>query len=217
MTVGDPETRSTATAGQHDVRIITYSTRKEIHMTALPQLWLPILLSSVVVFIVSSFIHMALPWHKKEYSKIPDEDKVMDALRPFNVPPGDYMVPRASDAQEMRTAGFMEKMKKGPVMILTVIPNGPPSMGSSLVLWFLYSVVIGIFAAYLAGRTLPSDAGYLQVFRITGVTAFLGYSAALWQMSIWYRRSWSTTMRATIDGLVYALLTAALFGWMWPR
>ena len=58
-------------------------------MTALHSLWLPILLSSVIVFVVSSIIHMALPWHNSDYPKVPNEDKVMDALRPFAIPPGD--------------------------------------------------------------------------------------------------------------------------------
>jgi len=31
-------------------------------MTGLHSLWLPILLSAVIVFVVSSVIHMALPW-----------------------------------------------------------------------------------------------------------------------------------------------------------
>jgi hypothetical protein len=35
-------------------------------------------------------------------------------------------------------------------------------------------------------------------------------------MSIWYHRSWGTTLRYTVDGLVYALLTAGIFGWLWP-
>jgi hypothetical protein len=55
------------------------------------------------------------------------------------------------------------------------------------------------------------------VFRFAGTTAFIGYSVALWQMSIWYRRAWSTTIKATVDGLIYALLTAGVFGWLWPR
>src|SRR5574340_1152165 len=118
-------------------------------MTGLSSLWLPILLSSVLVFVVSSIIHMALPWHKNEYPKVPDEDKVMDALRPFAIPPGDYMMPRAATAQEMRAPEFAEKLKKGPVMVFTVIPNGPVSMGKSLILWFVYSVVVGFFAAYI--------------------------------------------------------------------
>src|SRR6266545_8115081 len=121
-------------------------------MTGLSALLLPIFLSSVIVFLVSSVIHMALPWHKSDYTKVPNEDKLRDALRPLAVPPGDYMVPRPSNMKEMRSPEFSEKMKKGPVMVLTVIPNGPPSMTKSLVLWFLYSAVVSLFDAYIAGR-----------------------------------------------------------------
>jgi hypothetical protein len=71
-------------------------------MTGLYSLWLPILLSSVVVFLVSSVIHMALPWHKSDYPKVPNEEGVMDALRPLAIPPGDYMIPRPLSAQDMR-------------------------------------------------------------------------------------------------------------------
>ncbi|KAA0230213.1 hypothetical protein EDS67_08405 [candidate division KSB1 bacterium] len=179
-------------------------------------LWLPILLSAVFVFLVSSVIHMALPWHKGDYSKVPNEDKVMDALRPFAIPPGDYMMPRASSMKDMGSPEFTEKMKKGPVMIFTVVPNGPATMGKSLTLWFLYSVLVGFFAAYLTGRTLAAGADYLEVFRYIGTTAFLGYSLALLQTSIWYRRAWSTTIKSMIDGLIYALVTAGVFGWLWP-
>lgn len=186
-------------------------------MTGLDALWLPILLSAVIVFVASSIIHMATPWHKSDYPKMPNEDKVMDALRPFAIPPGDYMVPRPASMQDMKSPGFTEKMKKGPVLVLTVLPSGPTAMGRNLVLWFLYSIVVGIFAAYVTGRALPVGANYLQVFRFAGATAFIGYSAALWQMSIWYRRAWSTTIKATVDGLIYALLTAGTFGWLWPR
>ena len=187
-------------------------------MTGLSALWLPILLSSVIVFVASFVIHMALPWwHQSDYTKVPNEDRLRDALRPLAVPPGDYMVPRPSNMQEMRTPAFTEKMEKGPVMMLTVIPNGPPSMTKSLVLWFLYCAVVGLFAAYVAGRALPSGAPYLRVFQLVGTTAFIAYAAALWQMSIWYHRAWGTTIRSTVDGLVYALLTAGTFGWLWPR
>lgn len=185
-------------------------------MITLDMLWLPILLSAVFVFLVSSVIHMALPWHKGDYSKVPNEDKVMDALRPFAIPPGDYMMPRASSMKDMSSPEFTEKMKKGPVMIFTVVPNGPATMGKSLTLWFLYSVLVGFFAAYLTGRTLAAGADYLEVFRYIGTTAFLGYSLALLQTSIWYRRAWSTTIKSMIDGLIYALVTAGVFGWLWP-
>jgi len=186
-------------------------------MVGLQALWLPILLSSIVVFVASSIIHMVLPWHKSDYSRVPDEDKLMDALRPLAVPPGDYMVPRPSGMQEMRSPEFAAKMQKGPVLMLTVMPNGHVPMGKNLILWFLFSLVVGIFAAYVAGRALPVDAEYLRVFQLTGATAFIAYAMALWEMSIWYRRGLDITIKATVDGLIYALLTAGMFGWLWPR
>ena len=186
-------------------------------MVGLSALWLPILLSSVLVFVLSSVIHTVLPWHKSDYPKLPNEDRVMDALRPLAIPPGDYMMPRPSSRQEMRSPQFVEKFKKGPVVMFTVFPGGSMSMGKNLVMWFLYSVVVGCFAAYVAGRALPAGAAYLQVFRFAGVTAFVAYSVALWQMSIWYHRSWVTTIKATVDGLIYALVTGATFAWLWPK
>jgi hypothetical protein len=186
-------------------------------MTGLSLLWLPILLSSVIVFLASSLIHMVLPWHKSDYPKMPNEDKVMDALRPLAIPPGDYMIPRPASSQDMRSPEFLEKMKKGPVVVMTVLPNGPMGMGKNLVQWFLYSLVVGVLGAYVAGRALPPGSPYLSVFRFVGVTAFIAYTVALWQMSIWYRRAWSSTIKATVDGLIYGLLTAGTFGWLWPH
>lgn len=189
----------------------------EVIMTGLQALWLPILISAVIVFVASSIIHMLSPWHKGDYPRMQNEDKVMDALRPLAIPPGDYFIPRPASRQDMRSPEFAEKMKKGPVAVFTVIPNGPPSMGRSLGLWFVYIVVVTVFSAYITGRALAPGSIYLQVFRFVGATAFMGYSLALWQMSIWYRRSWSITIKSTVDGLVYALLTAGTFGWLWPR
>jgi hypothetical protein len=186
-------------------------------MTGLLSLWLPILLSSVIVFLVSSLIHMVLPWHKSDYPKMPNEDKVMDALRALAIPPGDYFLPRPSSTQEMRSPEFQEKVKQGPVVVMTVLPSGPMSMGRNLALWFLYSVIVGVLSAYVAGRALVPGADYLHVFRFVGVTAFTGYAVALWQMSIWYHRSWGITIKASVDGLIYGLVTAGTFGWLWPH
>lgn len=185
-------------------------------MTSLAALWLPILLSAVAVFLISSTIHMFLPWHRNDYPKVPNEDKAMDVLRPLAIPPGDYMMPRCDSAAHMRSPEFLDKLSKGPVMIITVLPTGPFNMGRYLGQWFLYSVVVGFLAAYVAGRALPPGAEYLDAFRFAGATAFIGYSVALWQMSIWYGRSWVTTLKATVDGLIYALVTAGFFGWLWP-
>ncbi|HEU5220013.1 MAG TPA: hypothetical protein VFU23_15235 [Gemmatimonadales bacterium] len=186
-------------------------------MISLGVLWLPILLSAVAVFVVSSIIHMGPFWHKTDYPKIPNEDKVMDALRPLAIPPGDYMIPRCNSRAEMSSPEFLEKMKRGPVVIATFLPPGMLGMGRSLMLWFLYCVVVSVFGGYVAGRALPAGADYLQVFRFAGVATFLGYAVALWQMWIWYRRSFAMTIKSTVDGLIYALVTAGFFGWLWPR
>ena len=186
-------------------------------MTALSALLVPIVLSAVIVFVASSIIHMALPWHKSDYPKVPNEERVRDALRPLAIPPGDYMIPRASGMQDMKSPEFIAKMNEGPVMVVTVMPNGPWTMGKNLAQWFVYSIVVGIFAAYVAGTALPPGAPYPRVFQLVGVTAFIGYALALWQLSIWYRRDWMTTIKSNVDGLIYGLLTAGTFGWLWPH
>ena len=185
-------------------------------MVGLHQLWLPILLSAVFVFIASSIIHMLSPWHKSDYPAVPNQDHVMETLRPLAIPPGDYMIPRPGSREEMRSPEFAEKLKRGPVMVVTVMPNGMMMMGKTFVLWFLYCVVVNLFAAYIAGRAVGPTAEYAEVFRFVGATAFIGYSMALWQLSIWYSRAWSTTIKATVDALIYACIVAATFGWLWP-
>ena len=186
-------------------------------MVDLPALWMPILLSAVIVFVLSSIIHMATPWHRDDFRRLPDEEKVMDALRPFALPPGAYAAPRSSSMAEMSSPAWADKVRRGPNLMLQVMRNEPTSMGRNLALWFLYSVVIGVFAAYVTGRAVGPGTKYLTVFRFAGTTAFLGYAVGLWQTSIWYQRSWAITLRTTIDGLIYALFTAGTFGWLWPR
>lgn len=186
-------------------------------MVSLLTLWLPILLSAVIVFFASSFIHMLLPYHRKDYRGFAEEDQVMEALRKFKIPPGDYVMPSPVDPKHMKSPEFVDKMTKGPVAFMTVLPGGPPAMGMQLAWWFIYAVVVSIFAGYIAGRALGPGAHYLSVFRFAGCTAFVGYSLALWQNTIWYKRRVSTTLKSTFDGLIYALLTAGMFGWLWPR
>lgn len=185
-------------------------------MISLMSLWLPILLSAVIVFVASSIIHMLLPYHRNDFGKVPQEDEVMDALRRFSIPPGDYAIPCAGTPKEMGSPEFIEKTTKGPVALVTVMRSGPPSMTGSLVQWFLYSVLISVFSGYVASRALTPGAHYLEVFRFAGTVAFAGYGLALLQNSIWYKRSWSTTLKSMFDSFVYALLTAGTFGWLWP-
>lgn len=185
-------------------------------MVPVLSLWLPVLLSAVAVFMVSSFIHMALKYHANDFVSVPDEAGVMDALRAFDIPPGDYGFPRPKDMKDYATAEFRQKYERGPVAFLTVLPPGPPAMTKELAYWFIYAVVVSIFAAYIAGRALGPGAEYLEVFRFTGATAFIGYGLALWQNTIWYKRKWTTSLKSTFDALLYALFTGGVFGWLWP-
>lgn len=183
-------------------------------MVTVTSLWLPILLSAVFVFVASSVMHMVLTYHKKDYSQLPNEG-VLDALR--SAPPGQYMFPWAGSMKEAGSAAMIEKQKRGPVGVLTLRNPGVIGMGAALTQWFLFSIVVGIFVAYVCTRTVAAGADYLGVFRLAGTVAFLGYAGNEVTRSIWGWQPWGTTVRNTLDGLVYALLTAGVFGWLWPR
>lgn len=186
-------------------------------MVPLTSLWLPILLSAVVVFAASSIIHMVLPYHRSDFKKVPDEEGFLAALRKLGVAPGDYVFPKPDSPKAMKDPAFLEKWGKGPVGMMTVMKSRAPSMGKPLLYWFLFCVVIEIFAAYIAGRALPAGAPYLSAFRFAGATAFVGHAIGIWPTTIWYGRAWTTTLKTNIDGLIYALLTGGVFGWLWPK
>ena len=185
-------------------------------MVPVLSLWLPIILSAVAVFLLSSVIHMLFGYHHNDYGTLPDEAGVMDALRPFNLPPGNYAMPHARDTKDMNSPEYKAKYAKGPVGFLTVLRGGSMAMGKELVQWFCYTLVVGIFAAYIAGRALGPGADYLEAFRFAGATAFIGYALALWQNTIWYKINWTTTLKQTFDALIYALFTGGIFGSLWP-
>ena len=185
-------------------------------MVSLVSLWLPILLSAVFVFVASSIIHMLLPYHKGDFKTVPNEDQVRAALKPFNIPPGDYAMPRPKDMSDMKSPEFQAKMNEGPVIYMTVRPSGTITMGKELTLWFVYCVIVAVFAAYLTSRTVAPGTEYLPVFRVAATIAFAGYGLALLQRSIWYGESWSTTFKSVFDALIYACLTGGTLGWLWP-
>ena len=186
-------------------------------MVPLTALWLPILASTLIVFFASSVMHMVLSYHKSDYRKLPDEERVTDAVRSVGVTRGPaYFFPYFS-FKEMKSPSVVEKMKRGPVGLLTVLPSGPPAVGKNLVQWILYCFLISILAAYLGGRALAPATAFWQVFRVVGTTAFLGYGAAHAQESIWSGRSWVITFKHIFDSVIYALLTAAVFASLWPK
>jgi Flp pilus assembly protein TadB len=186
-------------------------------MVAISTLWLPIVLSAVIVFVASALIHMVLTYHRTDYQKLPNEDRLLAAIRAENVAPGEYIFPHASSPKEMGTPEMIEKFKKGPMGFLTLRPGGAPAMGKPLAQWFVFCLVAGLFAAYLAGRTLGPGVGYLPVFRVVGAVTFLAYAGAQPIASIWRGQEWGLTLKQCIDGLLYACLTAGTFGWLWPK
>jgi hypothetical protein len=186
-------------------------------MVPISALWMPILVSAVIVFVASSILHMVLPYHKSDYRKLPEEDRVVDALRAAGVTPGPaYHFPHTTH-KDMKSPEVAEKFKRGPVGLLTVIPSGPPAMGKYLGMWFVYCVVVSTVVAIVAGTTLSPGTRYLVVFHLTGLAAFLAYGVGQLQDSIWKGQSWGVTFKHVVDGLIYALLTAGTFGWLWPR
>jgi uncharacterized membrane protein len=183
-------------------------------MVSIIDLWQPILLSAVLVFVASSVIHMLLGWHNSDFKKFAAEDAVMDALRPFNLAPASYVAPRPDSMAQMSSPEFKAKMARGPRFALTILRD--TSMAQNLVVWFLYSIVVAVFAAYVASLTLSAGAPYMTVFRITSAVTFAAYVLALWHDWIWYSSGLGATLKSTIDGLIYALLTGGAFGWLWP-
>jgi hypothetical protein len=185
-------------------------------MVPLTALWLPIVLSAVIVFIASSIMHMVLPHHKSDYRKVPDEDKVRATLRSASLSRGLYMIPFCTP-KEMKSPEMAAQYKEGPVAMITVFPNGTPVLPKFLGMWFVYCLIISFFVAYLTGRTVPPESAYPAVFRVAGTAAFLTYGLGPLANGIWKGQPWGVVIKEVIDGLLYALLTGGTFGWLWPK
>lgn len=186
-------------------------------MITLLDLWLPILLSSVFVFVASSIIHMCLPIHKADYRRMPDEAEVLALLRAKRLEPGGYVFPHLGSMKEMGSPEALEKYRQGPVGFLTVVPSGPPAMGKNLLQWFLYSVLIGVIVAHVATLAgLERGASFSAIFHLTATIAILGHAVTSIPDSIWKGQPWTSTCKFIGDGIVYGLIVGATFGWLWP-
>lgn len=181
-------------------------------MVGLLELWLPILVSAVAVWIASAIIWMALPWHKSDVKKLDREEAVLDALG--KVPTGQYVVPHVEDWQNV-PAEVNERLERSSPAFVTIM-EWPPKMGRQLTIWLLHLIVVSIFVAYVTGRALEAGAGFLEVWQIAGSVAIIAHGAGTFVESIFWGRPWSTTFRNAIDAIIYGLLTGAVFGWLWP-
>ena len=186
-------------------------------MNALPALWLPILLSAVVVFVISSLIHMVLKWHAPDYRGFSNEDAVRDAMRAGNPTPGHYVVPYCKDMKEMAGEAMLKKYREGPIGHISLAPNGAPNMGKLLGLWFLWSLAVAVVGAYLAARVYGLDHGHARAAaKLFGAVAFIAHGFGTVTESIWMARSWSTSMKYMLDAALYAIGSGLVFYWLWP-
>lgn len=183
-------------------------------MIPIASLWLPILLSAAIVFIASAAVWMLLPHHRGEWKGLPNEEAARAALK--GTPPGQYVLPYAAP-DNMKDPAYLKKREEGPTAWLTVVPSGSRGMGAQLAGSFVYYLLVSALAAYLAGRTLSPGTPYLQVFRVVGTVTWAAYGWGVVTDGIWFGKPWSSVFKHLADALLYGLLTAGTFGWLWPK
>jgi hypothetical protein len=182
-------------------------------MVALTELWLPIVLSAVFVFITSFILHMALQfWHRSDYQKATSESTLADGIK--SLTSGQYIVPYCEWGK--MTPEEKKAAMSGPTATV-LVRNPPPSFPGTLATWFVYCLGVGLFVAYVASVTVARGADYLHVHRVAGAVAFMTWGLGGFSESIWYGRPWRVTFKGMIDGLLYALVTGGTFGWLWPN
>jgi len=184
-------------------------------MSFLALLWLPILLSAILVFLLSAASHMFLPWRRNEFRHVPQSDAVQAALR--GLPPGQYLFPASADSRERMTAEWMQRWAAGPSGWITLAPQGPINMPRNLGLSFLVNLLVSVLTAYVAALALGPSTPYLEVLRLVSTIGFMSYAVGTSFNSIWYSRPWKDYAADLVDALVYGFAMAGVFGWLWPR
>ena len=175
-------------------------------------LWLPITVTTLVCFFMSSAIWVVFKWHNSDYRKTDREDAVSTALE--GAKPGFYLLPYCVDYADMAKPEVKQRFSDGPVAFITVAPNGMPSMGPKMISMIIYFAMVSTLCAYMLSRTMAPDADYLAVFRIAGTIAFIANGIAVIPESIWFNRPWPMTVKNLLDALIYGLLTGGIFGWL---
>lgn len=194
-------------------------------MVGLTELWLPILLSAVVVFVASSIMHAVLKYHESDYKPLPGESDVLEAMRKSGIDRGNYFFPHPGSHAAKNSPEFIAKCEQGPVGFAFIISNGPVAMGSTLAKWFIYLLAVSIMVAYVARlaliqapvMSLIASIDYMRVFRVVSTVAFLAYAGSEPITAIWMGRKGSVVLKNMMDGLIYGLLTGGVFGWLWPQ
>ena len=180
------------------------------------QLWLPIVLGTLLAWIASALIHMALKYHNSDYKELANEDDVMKAISDGSPSLGVHAIPFCVDLSKMKESAMQEKFNRGPVGFVTVMPSGMPQMGKPIIQQILYFLVGCFLIAYCATLALAPGADYLSVFRFVAAIGFLTFGWGQIPFAIWYGHLWSTSFKYLLDALIYGLIVAGCFAWLWP-
>jgi len=183
-------------------------------MISITALSLAMVVSAAVVWVASAIVWMVLPWHKTDFKAVADEEGARAALK--GLPPGQYDIPHCTSPAEMKQPEMAKRFNEGPSGFITIRPNGIPGMGGAMLASFVFYLVVGVVVAYIASRSLPAGTAYLKVFQVTGAAAWVAHSFGVTTDAIWFGKPWSSVGKTLLDGLIYALLTGGVFGWLWP-
>lgn len=186
-------------------------------MLSLASLWLPILLAAVAVFFTSSLVHMVFKWHNADYLRLGNEDEVREVLRKGNPAPGQYVLPHCLDGKDMQKPEVQQKFIDGPVGLVVIRSSGAPKIGPHLLKWFLLALAVAAITACLACCTIGSGASKHLVFHFFAVSTFLAYATGSVTDGIWKGHPWKAVAKDLLDALLYALVSAAVFAWLWPH
>ena len=181
-------------------------------MEMLISLWLPILLSSIGLFIASFIAWTLLPHHKGDFSQIPDEDAFLETLRAMNITQGQYMFPYCGTPEIRNSEEFKQKEQQGPNGLINVFP-GACNMGMNMLCTYIFFLCVSFCLAYLATLGLQPGDDFMKVFRFVGTAGILAFCAGGIQGAIWFQRKIAMDL---LDGIVYGLITGAIFAALWP-
>ena len=185
-------------------------------MHAIASLWLPVLVAAIAVFLASSLVHMVLRWHHNDYQRIGNEDAVRAALREGGSGPGQYMTPWCEGMKAANQEPMLSKFREGPIATITLMKTGKPDMGPMLARWFLLNLVLAAAIGAIVLQVYGPGADPRYAGHLAGLITLLAYGAGSIQQSIWMGKVWSTTAKDLLDALIYGVVTALVFMWLWP-
>ena len=182
-------------------------------MSFLAHLWLPIVASAVLLFVLSAASHMALPWRRNEWGRITESEALQASLEGLR--PGLYAFPAAPDPKQQMTKEWRDRWAKGPSGWLTIAPRAPVDMGRNMALSVVAYLLVACLAAYVAWHALGPAPHGRAVFRLVGTLGFMSFGVGTVFESIWYHRPWRAYASDALDALLSGLVMAAAFAWLW--